>query len=293
MYKCNGSPNCLPLNQLCDGKRQCQHGDDEIFCDIKTPSKCRHVGLSYFCNGANITHIPEEISINAKKLDFSNNAFNFSDVHFSVYHALGELDLSHNNIEEIPRGKFQMLLNLYHLDLSSNSLSALQKHSFLGLNNLQRLVLTGNKALLYVEHGAFLGLGQISHLDLSGLGIKTLTDGSFDGLHALHSLDISNNMVSFLDRDVFQGLERLHNLNMSRNKIADYEAGLFLSLRSLKSLSSDDFTFCCLVRDRVLEDRCYPPKDEISSCEDLMGNEPLRIFLWILGISALVGNIVV
>lgn len=36
--------------------------------------------------------------------------------------------------------------------------------------------------------------------------------------------------------------------------------------------------------------RCWPPPDEISDCEDLMSNSVQRSFLWVLGIVALIGN---
>ena len=38
---------------------------------------------------------------------------------------------------------------------------------------------------------------------------------------------------------------------------------------------------------------CYPKPDEFSSCEDLMANVFLRGSIWVIGIIASVGNLVV
>jgi hypothetical protein len=38
---------------------------------------------------------------------------------------------------------------------------------------------------------------------------------------------------------------------------------------------------------------CLPPPDEFSSCEDLMSNLVLRICVWVLGVLATFGNILV
>ncbi|XP_072044794.1 G-protein coupled receptor GRL101-like [Amphiura filiformis] len=65
---------------------------------------------------------------------------------------------------------------------------------------------------------------------------------------------------------------------------------MFRHLNALQILHSDKYLFCCLVRD--LEDitECLPEADQFSSCEDLIRVPVLRVFIWILGVSALLGN---
>ncbi len=53
---------------------------------------------------------------------------------------------------------------------------------------------------------------------------------------------------------------------------------------------SDKFLFCCLVGEIS---QCLPEADQFSSCKDLMRNQTLRVLMWILGLSALFGNIFV
>ena len=39
-YRCNREKNCVSQSQVCDGVKDCFHGDDELFC-----GKNKHVML--------------------------------------------------------------------------------------------------------------------------------------------------------------------------------------------------------------------------------------------------------
>ena len=53
---------------------------------------------------------------------------------------------------------------------------------------------------------------------------------------------------------------------------------------------SDRYLFCCLIGEI---ESCIPEADQFSSCADLMRHPVLRVCIWILGLSALVGNLFV
>ena len=53
----------------------------------------------------------------------------------------------------------------------------------------------------------------------------------------------------------------------------------------------DNFIHCCYASAAVPGLQCDSPGNEFSSCDDLMKNTALRACLWVLGISALLGNI--
>lgn len=53
---------------------------------------------------------------------------------------------------------------------------------------------------------------------------------------------------------------------------------------------TDEYRFCCMARH---VSKCLPLPDEFSSCEDLMSNPILRMCIWIIGMIALIGNLVV
>jgi len=63
---------------------------------------------------------------------------------------------------------------------------------------------------------------------------------------------------------------------------------IFLLFRHL-----DEYILCCYAKKAVAGVRCISPKAEFSSCSDLMKNKGVQICVWILGITALVGNLLV
>lgn len=55
----------------------------------------------------------------------------------------------------------------------------------------------------------------------------------------------------------------------------------------------DEFILCCYAEKAVPGVRCISPNDEFSSCSDLMKNKAVQVCVWILGLSALFGNLFV
>lgn len=55
----------------------------------------------------------------------------------------------------------------------------------------------------------------------------------------------------------------------------------------------DHFTHCCYAVKAIPKVNCEAPVDGFSSCDDLMKNRTLQIFIWILGILAFGGNLIV
>ena len=55
----------------------------------------------------------------------------------------------------------------------------------------------------------------------------------------------------------------------------------------------DHFTYCCYAVKAIPPVDCQAPADGFSSCDDLMKNRTLQIFIWLLGILAFLGNAIV
>ncbi len=55
----------------------------------------------------------------------------------------------------------------------------------------------------------------------------------------------------------------------------------------------DRFILCCYAKKAIEGVQCESPADEFSSCDDLMKNKTLQICIWILGILAFAGNLLV
>ena len=55
----------------------------------------------------------------------------------------------------------------------------------------------------------------------------------------------------------------------------------------------DEFILCCYAEKAAPGVGCISPKDEFSSCSDLMKNKAVQVCIWILGLTALLGNLFV
>ncbi|XP_072015011.1 uncharacterized protein [Amphiura filiformis] len=152
-------------------------------------------------------------------------------------------------------------------------------------------------------------------LDLSSDGISFIGQGVFLENINLKYLSLAKNNITQLFQRVFDGLSTLQQLILRGNPLKEIYAGAFISLRNLKYLNieqqetyivqiddmdlfranlksldflySSNHLYCCLVDPPT---KCLPESDQFSSCADLMRNTALRLFIWILGLSALLGN---
>ena len=69
-------------------------------------------------------------------------------------------------------------------------------------------------------------------------------------------------------------------------RLVSFHDALFSLIRSL-----DSFILCCYAKKATEGLTCDSPKNEFSSCEDMMKNPAVRVCLWLLGLLALVGNL--
>ncbi|XP_012945963.1 G-protein coupled receptor GRL101 [Aplysia californica] len=67
---------------------------------------------------------------------------------------------------------------------------------------------------------------------------------------------------------------------------------MLLALSQLTSLSSDNYKLCCpVMKPKSLSTgTCQAPKDEISSCEDILRTPFFRVFLWLVASLTILGN---
>ncbi|XP_071479555.1 uncharacterized protein [Diadema antillarum] len=154
-----------------------------------------------------------------------------------------------------------------HLNMEASGVNEILPDSFQENANLLILNLAEN-AISFLSSGSFAGLGQLKILNLSGNPIDVIETGAFNNLSSLQELDLRGTdiKVSAASRQsMFQGIE------------------------NLQVIHADKYLFCCLLG-ITDQDGCKAPRDQFSSCEDLMSNAILRAFIWILGSSAFVGN---
>ena len=293
-FRCHGTSICLPLDLVCDGVQNCPQGDDELMCHIHCPPNCLCHDLSVSCHNISSTQSIQNLKIfsRLRKLDLSNNFLDLNLTVFDGCYYLVELILSNCGITDIRPYLFSYLNNLIHLDISYNRIRTLSAGTFLGLSRLKTIILIGNP-IETVQAGAFSDLIGIHELDISGARLKFLYPGVFQGLLNLDNLNLSFNQIESVADNSFQYLSKLTLLDLQGNKIMTFGNGIFNYLDALNALFTDSFTFCCVRPSGMPDTNCYPPKDEFSSCEDLMREDVLRAFLWIIGLIAFIGNITV
>ncbi|KAL3987448.1 kelch-like protein 33 [Sarotherodon galilaeus] len=148
---------------------------------------------------------------------------------------LNTLALTHNQLVYIPNMVFQGLQNIKFLRLSHNSLNNLAPEAFAGLFTLSRLDLDHNElqffptqtmtrlrevTRLHMNHNPMVYLGEdsvsmakLTHLYLSHMSLRDLSDKAFSQAPLLSHLDLSHNHLRYLEP--LSGTRELTSLNLT------------------------------------------------------------------------------
>lgn len=217
----------LVLSSDCPADCSCP-GDDSIFC-IHRHSRT----------------VPSVTAATKKLYVFLNGIQVLSHNDFKGLGALLLLDLSQNELTEIPEGVFGTLSKLKNLDVSSNQITHIQKGSFSGLVQLERLYLHQNR-IQSIHLEAFKGLDMLLELKLQGNQLVSLP---FIHFPKLLLIDLSNNNIPTLGASDLQtphlealkvaslglttvsealitSLKNLHDLDLSMNQLAEIPQAL-------------------------------------------------------------------
>ncbi|XP_046578540.1 G-protein coupled receptor GRL101-like [Haliotis rubra] len=290
-FKCRNS-YCISILQKCDGHIDCAMTYwDEQGCEFPCPyqdDRCKCLHESMDCSNRSLHSLPIIQDTALSKFDLSNNQINITSDTFADLDRLTYLDLSNNSIYHLPDGCFRNLWRLATLNLEDNLLTALSNATFYGLSGLRQLHLSGNR-IQTIYPDAFFGLSALRTLDLSQQQITALPLDAFLGLRNASALNLSGNIIDFIEGGAFNGLDKLQVLDIRGNNISTIDKYVF-RIRNLDTLYTDEYRFCCLAKGVR---NCYPQPDEFSSCEDLMSNYILRVSIWILGMVASFGNLLV
>ncbi|XP_072165322.1 uncharacterized protein [Diadema setosum] len=255
MIKCPSS-YCIPLRYWCDGLMDCPYGEDEDQCGnfVCPPG-------SYRCHGYSTCITQDEVCD-------------------EVIHCPEKDDELF--CEPCPDG--------CHCEGLSFDCSIATANTTTLSPDTRKLDLQ-NTGLSEIVPGSFVDNGNILHLNLSGNNISRLVQGSLRGLQRLTKLILQGNPLDDVSPRTFYNLSNLQELDVRETSIRLTTSGLdlFHGLQSLKVIHADRYVFCCLSGLTDAEG-CKAPRDQFSSCEDLMSNNILRVFIWILGASAFAGN---
>ncbi|XP_070533608.1 G-protein coupled receptor GRL101-like [Ptychodera flava] len=292
--KCRNG-HCVSQSLVCNGNIDCGliWTDEEGCSHICSNLVCMCQDDEMNCEDKNLHEIPYFIEPGYIKLKLGHNYLgedpNLSNYTFAKLGRLTYLGLEDNNITDLKSFTFSNLWRLLTLNLEDNFLSTLRRDTFDGLGNVRSLYLQGN-SIGEIEAHAFKGLSALPTLDLHGQRLQWLHINAFAGLSRLLSLNLSHNQIQYIDNGVFNGLSKLLVLDISNNVVIEIDSKVFYGLMELTELYTDEYRFCCMAK---FVQKCHPPPDQFSSCQDLMSNVVLRGGIWLLGVIASVGNLVV
>ncbi|KAM9851367.1 toll-like receptor 8 [Aulostomus maculatus] len=183
---------------------------------------------------------------------------------FSALAQLHTLDLSYNNLTQVPKG---LPPSLSILKLESNQIQYLSENDFLELKNLSTLKIQGNcprcnnapfpcvpclNGALQIHPNAFHNLLHLETLNIGGNSLTFLMPSWFEKLGKLKNLHLSFNLLQSAitgDAKFLTYLTRLEKLDLSFNfALKAYPqtlklSGYFSNLTSLKTLHLEALVF--------------------------------------------------
>jgi hypothetical protein len=91
----------------------------------------------------------------------------------------------------------------------------------------------------------------------------------------------------------FRLTQRLRVLDLRGCLVEEISQDMFQNLKSLKAVYAQTFKLCCsiVLSPQFNPSSCEAPKDELSSCEDLLGSVVYIVSLSVLAVLAVIGNL--
>lgn len=166
-----------------------------------------------------------------------------------------KLDLSWNNIWQIPDRLFCPLSNLVTLNISWNTLRDIVELGFRDVGeklsrrqqeststpfpcslDVQSLDVSNNQISVLPAYG-FSSLKRLRVLNMSSNAISKVADEALHGLRSLESLDLSGNRIVALPKEMFRDATKsLKELSLQNNSISMMSPGLLTNMNQLVTL---------------------------------------------------------
>nr|XP_030722136.1 leucine-rich repeat-containing G-protein coupled receptor 5 isoform X2 [Globicephala melas] len=143
------------------------------------------------------------------------------------------VDCSDLGLSELPSN---LSVFTSYLDLSMNNISQLPPNPLHGLRFLEELRLAGN-ALTYIPKGAFAGLYSLKVLMLQNNHLRQVPTEALQNLRSLQSLRLDANHISSVPPSCFSGLYSLRHLWLDDNSLTEIPVQAFRSLSALQAVT--------------------------------------------------------
>ncbi|XP_054432496.1 leucine-rich repeat-containing G-protein coupled receptor 6 [Pteronotus mesoamericanus] len=202
------------------------------------PCHCREDGvmLSADCSELGLSAVPRDLAPLTAYLDLSmNNLTELPPGRFHHLRFLEELRLSGNRLAHIPGGAFSGLHSLKILMLQNNQLGGVPAEALRPLPSLQSLRLDANR-ISRVPERSFEGLPRLRHLWLDDNALSEVPVRALGRLPALQAMTLALNRIRRVPDYAFQNLSSLVVLHLHNNRIQRLGTHSFEGLRSLETL---------------------------------------------------------
>ncbi|XP_012936600.2 G-protein coupled receptor GRL101 [Aplysia californica] len=294
LFQCPASAMCLHPASVCDNRRDCPSGEDEQNCDVT----CR---TGFLCVSGTVVKTDYDSSLPLTDLGFVDGRTRYLDVsgvdvsrafyNFTCrkWRTLVHLEARGSSLRLDTSGwcPGADLTSVIYLDLSDNFLQDSHLTSlFSALDSVRYLHLSHNRCLRRVE---IPWLKKLAVLDLSFTGI------TFFKLHPrfrnLNTLNLKGTQITRLTAHQFPESLKISQLDLRLNSIKHLEKDSLSGL-IINKLWADSYKLCC-PQLRVVVTECLAPSDPFSSCANLMEGFTSRTLLWVSGVLAVAGNLLV
>ncbi|XP_054625847.1 leucine-rich repeat-containing G-protein coupled receptor 4 [Dunckerocampus dactyliophorus] len=145
----------------------------------------------------------------------------------------GGADCSGRGLTTVPTG---LSAFTYYLDLSMNNITELPANVFKNFPYLEELRLAGND-LSFIHPEALSGLYQLKVLMLQNNQLKTVPSPAMKNLHFLQSLRLDANHITTVPDDSFEGLQQLRHLWLDDNNLTEVPVGSLRHQANLQALT--------------------------------------------------------
>jgi hypothetical protein len=164
---------------------------------------------------------------------------------------------------------------------------------FVNLVSLEILSLTHNP--LEVLQNGDSQLKQRSHLrlDFSYTDLQDFRSESLAHFPTVKSLNLSHTKLRAIGPSGFRHVPMLTDVDLSDSPVQTFPENVFSHLTRLQRVVTDNYKLCCpdVLPDDFNERNCLAPRNELSSCQDLLRAEGYRVFLWLICVCAVTGNV--
>jgi hypothetical protein len=186
------------------------------------------------------------------------------------------------------------LPNVKYFDLSFNQLQIINMDVFVNLVSLEILTLTHNPLTVLQNGDSQLKQWSLLRVDFSYTNLRDFGSEPLSHFPVVRSLNLSHTKLRAIGPSGFRHVPMLTDVDLSDSPVQTFPENVFSGLTRLQRVVTDNYKLCCpdVLPDDFKERNCQAPRNELSSCQDLLRSEGYRVFLWLIYVCAVTGNIV-